>query len=274
MNNNYPNSEFHTVELNKQNQNLWNQIFQSQNIFIPFEEDSKEKVISLFVFDKHNFPVGGQKNLIDITGTPFTPELANVKVYFCPILPAIQKNYEKALIMLADSIDRCDSSIHSDETSMWAGRLAEHMGINKEEVKNIKKAAKLHDIGKAVVPRELLIKPGPLSIDEWEIIRRHPGYGATLMDPVQSLNEIRPLVRSHHEHFSGSGYPDGLIGEEIPLGARIISVADAFSTMVTRRIYRTPVSEVIAKRELLRCRGTQFDPVVVSHMLEILSKSN
>jgi HD-GYP domain-containing protein (c-di-GMP phosphodiesterase class II) len=274
MNNNLSNPEIHTVDLIKQNQNLWNQIYQSQNILIPIELDSKDKVISLFVFDKHNFPVGGQKNLIEITGTPFTPELANVKVYFCPILPAIQKNYEKALIMLADSIDRCDSSVHSDETSMWAERLAEHIGLNKEEVKRIKKAAKLHDIGKAVVPRDLLIKPGPLSSDEWEIIRRHPGYGATLMEPVWSLNEIRPLVRSHHEHFSGGGYPDGLKGEEIPLGARIISVADAFSTMVTRRIYRTPVSEVVAIKELKRCSGTQFDPTVVDHMLDILARIN
>ncbi len=258
------------IEVERENQNVWDKVFQSHNILIPIEKDSQDKVVSLFVLDKHNFPIGGQKNLNEITGSPFTTELANVKVYFCPILPAIQRNYEKALFMLAESIDRCDSSTHSGDTSVWAVKIAEHMGLNKEDVRRIKKAAKLHDIGKAVVPRELLIKPGPLSSDEWEIIRRHPGYSATLMEPVHSLKEIQPLVRSHHEHFSGEGYPDGLHGDEIPIGARIISVADAFSTMISRRIYRIPVSEKRAINELIRCKGTQFDPNVVDHMLAIL----
>ncbi len=258
------------IEVEKENLFLWNQIFQSRNILIPIEKDSKDKIVSFFVFDKHNFPVGGQKNLIEITGSPFTAELANVKVYFSPIVPTIQKNYEKALFMLAESIDRCDSSTHSGDTSVWAVKIAEHMGLNKEDIRRIKKAAKLHDIGKAVVPRELLIKPGPLSSEEWEIIRRHPGYSASLMEPVQSLREIQPLVRSHHEHFAGDGYPDGLRGDEIPIGARIISVADAYSTMISRRIYRTPVSEKKAIKELIRCKGTQFDPNVVDHMLAIL----
>lgn len=267
--NNKPNFKS-VIEVEKDNHRLWNEIFHSQNILIPIEKDDQDKIISLFVLDKHNFPVGGQKNLNEITGAPFTTELANVKVYFCPILPAMQRNYEKTLYMLAESIDRCDSSTHSGDTSIWAIKIAEHMGLNKDEVKKIKKAAKLHDIGKAVVPRELLVKPGPLSDEEWEIIRRHPGYSATLMEPVQSLREIQPLVRSHHEHYIGDGYPDGLRGEEIPLGARIISVADAFSTMISRRIYRTPISKKRAVDELVRCKGTQFDPKIVDHMLAVL----
>lgn len=271
MDNRKPNSEFFLIDLHKKNYGLWNQVFQAQNIVIPIEKDSQDNVVSLFVFDKHNFPVGGQKNLIDITGAPFITELANVKVYYCPILPEIQKNYENALTMLANSIDRCDSSKHSDEVSFWSVQIAKHMGLPANEVEKIKKAAKLHDIGKAVVPRDLLIKPGPLTNEEWNIIRRHPAYGANLMDPVQSMSEIQPLVHSHHEHFSGDGYPDGLIGEEIPIGARIIAVADAYSTMVTRRIYRKPISSELARKELLRCSGTQFDPEVIDHMLVLLN---
>jgi HD-GYP domain-containing protein (c-di-GMP phosphodiesterase class II) len=265
-----PNAEFNSIDQKKVDENLWSQIFQSNNLLIPIEINTKDKIVGLFVFDHHNLPIGGQKFLLDIAGSPFTPELAGVKVFFSPIVPALQKNYEKALIMLADSIDRCDGSTHSHVTSLWAERIAKHMGLAKEEVQRIKLAAKLHDIGKAVVPREILIKPGPLSKEEWEIIRQHPGYGATLMEPAQSLDEIRPLVHSHHEHYSGDGYPDGLRGDQIPLGARIISVADAYSTMTIRRVYRTPVSVEVAKNELVRCLGTQFDPLVVDHMLEIL----
>lgn len=242
----------------------------SHHLMIPVELDNKDKSIGFFVFDNKNLPVGGQKYLLDITGTPYTPELAGTKVFFGPIMPSLQKNYEKALLKLADSIDVCDKSIHSDETSLWALRIADRMGLSKENIKQIKLAAKLHDIGKVVVPKEILIKPGPLNQIEWEIIRRHPGYGATLLEPAKSLHDIRSLVRSHHERFDGNGYPDKLSGDQIPLGARIISVADAYSTMTIRRIYRKPISIEDAKKELIRCRGTQFDPVVVDHMLELL----
>lgn len=272
MNKSHPQIDLNSRKYNTTNDDIWYLFNQSNHLMIPIELDTKDQIVGLYLFENHSFPIGGQKHLFEITGSPFTTKLAAVKVFYEPISPSLHKNYEKALMMLANSIDRCDSSTHSDETSYWAGRLAKQMDLSNHEVSMIKKAAKLHDIGKAVVPRELLIKPGPLTTDEWEIIRRHPGYGANLMEPVQSLHEIQPLVRSHHEHFSGEGYPDGLSADEIPLGARIISVADAFSTMITRRIYRNPISSELARRELLRCRGTQFDPQIVDLMLELLSE--
>ena len=269
-----PNSEYPKIEQKDQDENLWVRILQTQNLMIPMELNSKERIVGLFVFENHDLPVGGQKHLLDITGTPFSANLASMKVFYGPILPSLQKNYETALIKLADSIDKCDSSMHSDETSLWALRIAEHMGLQREEIKQIKLASKLHDIGKAVVPRGILTKPGPLSKDEWEIIRRHPGYGATLMEPAKSLDAVRPLVHAHHEQYSGGGYPDGLKGENIPLGARIIAVADAFSTMTIRRIYRNSISPEAAQNELIRGRGTQFDPDVADHMLALLSGKN
>ncbi|HSM23369.1 MAG TPA: HD domain-containing phosphohydrolase [Anaerolineaceae bacterium] len=274
MNKNQPQIDLNPNDYQASNEDMWYLVNQSNQLMIPIELDTKDQIVGLYLFENHTFPIGGQKHLFEITGSPFTTKLAAVKVFHEPISPSLHKNYEKALMMLANAIDRCDSSNHSNETSLWAGRIAEHLGLPNQDVSIIKKAAKLHDIGKAVVPRELLIKPGPLTIDEWEIIRRHPAYGANLMEPIQSLNAIQPLVRSHHEHFSGEGYPDGLSAEEIPLGARIISVADAFSTMVTRRIYRSPISSELARRELLRCRGTQFDPRIVDHMLELLTEIN
>lgn len=262
------------MEQNENFENLWIQISQSQNLMIPVELNTKDRVVGLFVFENQELPFGGQKNLLEITGTPFTGKLASMKVFYGPIIPSMQKNYEMALIKLADSIDKCDSSIHSDETSLWALRIAEQMGLGREEIKQIKLASKLHDIGKAVVPREILTKPGSLSKDEWEIIRRHPGYGATLMKPAKSLDAVRPLVQAHHERYAGGGYPDGLAGDNIPLGSRIIAVADAFSTMTIRRVYRNSVSIEAAKLELTRFRGTQFDPNVVDHMLDLLSGKN
>lgn len=269
-----PDSERSSMDQKEHFEHLWSQIFQTQNLMIPIELNTKDSVVGLFVFENYDLPVGGQKHLLDITGTPFSAKLASMKVFYGPIIPSLQKNYETALIKLADSIDKCDASMHSDETSLWALRIAEQMGLGREEIKQIKLASKLHDIGKAVVPRAILTKPGPLSKDEWEIIRRHPGYGATLMKPAKSLDAVRPLVYSHHERFAGGGYPEGLVGEEIPLGARIIAVADAFSTMTIRRIYRNSVSIEVAKLELIRCRGTQFDPQIVDLMMSLLSGKN
>ena len=271
MNKYPPDSNFQTDENNNlvDNQQILN--FHSNFLLIPIEINSQGNSVGLFVFDNQSLPVGGQKYLSDVTGLPFSPELAGTKVFYNKILPSMQKNYENALLKLADSIDRWDKSIHSDETSLWALRIADRMGLSLVQIKEIKLAAKLHDIGKAIVPREILIKPGPLTSEEWEIIRRHPTYSATLMEPAKSLDTIRPIVRTHHERYDGGGYPDGLGGDNIPLGARIISVADAFSTMTIRRVYRKPISIADAKKELIRCSGTQFDPQVVSIMLEILS---
>lgn len=273
MNRYPPNSNFQADEHKYLVEDQQVMSFHTNSLLIPIELNSKDDQVGLFVFDNLSLPVGGQQHLIDITGSTFTPELAGAKVFYSKILPSMQKNYENALHKLADSIDRCDKSIHSDETSLWALRIANRMGLSMDQIKEIKLAAKLHDIGKAIVPREILTKPGPLTSEEWEIIRRHPTYSATLMEPAKSLDVIRPIVRAHHERYDGAGYPDGLSGDNIPLGARIITVADAFSSMTIRRIYRKSVSMDEATKELGRCSGTQFDPVIISHMLEILSNS-
>lgn len=234
---------------------------------------SEKETPSFFVVNLQNFPREGQKNLIDITGTPFRAGLKRYPVHG-PVLPALQESYTRALIMLARSIDRCDKSTHSLHTALWAKRLSEAAGLPENEVGKIRLAAQLHDIGKAVVSRDILTKPGPLNGEEWEIIQSHPGYGEKLMEPSPNLEEIRPLVRAHHEHYDGSGYPDGLCGEAIPLGARILSIADAYSTMTTQRAYRSPIPLAAARDEFIRCRGTQFDPILVDLMVGLLQQIN
>ncbi|NMB54967.1 MAG: HD domain-containing protein [Leptolinea sp.] len=236
------------------------------------ELDRKNQIFGFFALDNGELPEGSQKNLNEITGTPFKAELAGLTVYVGPVVQKMQENYCKALFMLADSIDRCDQSAHSRVTALWAKRIAEYMRLSEEEIDEITLAARLHDIGKAVVPRELLTKPGPLNEREWEIIKRHAEYSAALMEPSSKLQTIIPLVRAHHEHFNGKGYPHQAAGQKIPLGARILSVADAFSTMTTGRAYRDPMDYNQAKQELMRCSGTQFDPEVVKNIILLLRR--
>lgn len=241
-------------------------------VMIPMELDRKNRIFGFFALDNGELPEGSQKNLNEITGTPFKAELAGLTVYVGPVVQTLQENYSKALFMLADSIDRCDQSAHSQTTALWAKRISESMRLSEEEVYEITLAGRLHDIGKAVVPRELLTKPGPLCDHEWEIIRRHAEYSAALMEPSQSLKSIIPLVRSHHEYFNGKGYAQGQSGEDIPLGARILAVADAFSTMTNGRAYRDPIPFGAAQTELVRCSGSQFDPDIVKAMIIVLRR--
>ncbi|NMB59469.1 MAG: HD-GYP domain-containing protein [Chloroflexi bacterium] len=239
---------------------------------IPMELDRKNRVFGFFALDTEDLPEGSQKNLNEITGTPFKPELAGLTVIAGPVVQTLQENYSKALFMLADSIDRCDNSAHSQNTALWAKRIAETMRLEENEVMEISLASRLHDIGKSIIPRELLTKPGPLSAEEWQIIKRHSEYGAALMQPSQGLSAIIPLVFAHHERFDGTGYPNGLAGSNIPLGARILGVADAFSTMITGRAYRAPITLDQAKQELIQNSGTQFDPDIVKTMINLLQR--
>ncbi|PKN86341.1 MAG: hypothetical protein CVU46_08165 [Chloroflexi bacterium HGW-Chloroflexi-8] len=245
--------------------------FQFPNILIPIAPDQQNQVFGFFVLENRELPESGQKYLNQITGTPFKAGLAGVTVYSAPFQPALEENYTRALIMLANSIDRCDMSGHSHLTSLWAQRLARRMGLPDQEIKDICLAGKLHDIGKSVVSLELLTKPGPLDECEWEVIKRHPGYSAVLMEPSKNLERLRPMVRWHHEHYDGSGYPNGLSGEDIPLGGRILAVVDAYSTMISGRAYRNPISSSDALAELKHCRGTQFDPKLVDYLAACLN---
>ncbi len=127
----------------------------------------------------------------------------------------------------------------------------------------------LHDVGKIFTPKEILFKPGPLSDEEWRIMRRHPVDGAEILEQIAGLKEMSKIVRYHQEAYDGSGYPDGLKGEEIPVGARIATAVDAFDAMVTDRPYRKGMTVEKAIEELKRNRNTQFDPVVVDAIISL-----
>jgi HD-GYP domain-containing protein (c-di-GMP phosphodiesterase class II) len=147
------------------------------------------------------------------------------------------------------------------------GRLAVVVGrrlkMNEEELDELRRAAELHDIGKAAIPDAILSKPGPLDRDETAFMHRHTLVGERILAAAPALAPVAPLVRSSHERWDGTGYPDRLAGEAIPLGARVVSVCDAFDAMVSERPYAGAMSADQAIAELRQCAGTQFDPAVV-----------
>jgi HD-GYP domain-containing protein (c-di-GMP phosphodiesterase class II) len=143
------------------------------------------------------------------------------------------------------------------------------VGLSQADIEDIKLAGIVHDIGKIHVPEEVLCKPGPLTPQQFDLVKSHAAWGAKILEPLKESG-IERIVRYHHEALDGQGYPDGLKGEQIPIGARIITVADAFQAMVRERRYRKARSVEDAVAELRRCRGTQFDPVAVDALVQLI----
>jgi len=155
---------------------------------------------------------------------------------------------------------------HSRVVSRLAAQIAMQVGLSEAEIEEIRLAGLVHDVGKIHVPDTVFHKPTFLTAEEYEIVKSHAAWGAKILEPLKRIT-IERIVRHHHESFDGQGYPDNLKGDQIPLGARIIAVADAFHAMVTARAYRPARSAEEALAELRRCRGTQFDPFVVDAFL-------
>jgi HD-GYP domain-containing protein (c-di-GMP phosphodiesterase class II) len=151
---------------------------------------------------------------------------------------------------------------HSRRVARLASRLGRAMGLDKEELAGLRRAAAVHDVGKLSIPREILVKPGRLTAQEFALIKRHCQDGASI---VSSLGdpELTAIVKHHHERVDGTGYPEGLKGDQIPLGARIVAVVDTYDAVTSLRPYRAPLSHQDALRELQRCAGTQLDPRAV-----------
>jgi diguanylate cyclase (GGDEF)-like protein len=163
---------------------------------------------------------------------------------------------------------------HLNQVADLARATGRGLGLMREALDEIARAAELHDIGKMAVPDAILDKPGPLDPVEWSFMRRHPLIGERILLAAPALRPVARLVRSSHERWDGGGYPDGLTGDEIPLGARVVAVCDAFDAMTAERPYREPVSEDDAVAELRRCAGTQFDPMVVEAFCRVLDRQS
>jgi HD-GYP domain-containing protein (c-di-GMP phosphodiesterase class II) len=162
---------------------------------------------------------------------------------------------------LVESARRVDPSFctHAMSVLSLSARIGIVLGLRKRELRTLEVAAALHDIGKVTVPPEVLAKSGPLDEGEWAHVRAHPVEGERLLAPYVTASSVLQIVRSHHERWDARGYPDRLAGASIPLGARIVAVADAYVAMLEQRPYRAPLSSGAARAELLRERGRQFD---------------
>jgi diguanylate cyclase (GGDEF)-like protein len=164
--------------------------------------------------------------------------------------------------------------VHAERCSFFAGGLAAELGLSEQEITNVKLASLLHDIGKLSVPDEILQKAGALTPDEMSVMQRHSSDGANMLPQSHALSVVFSAVRHHHERFDGSGYPDGLVGEKIPLTSRILLVTDAYDAMTSDRPYRSAMPEEAAIAELRRYAGTQFDPEIVEAFLRVLSRTD
>ena len=175
---------------------------------------------------------------------------------------------------LSQAIDAKDGFTrgHADRVSRIAGAIAREMGLSERHIEEIELAGMLHDIGKIGVEDQILMKPTRLDPHEQELMRRHPIYGASILEPSESLRPLVPLVLHHHENYDGSGYPEGRKGEDIPLGSRIIIVADAYEAMTSDRIYRKAIGHDRAMEQLNRYKGIQFDPKVVRALATLIEE--
>ena len=179
----------------------------------------------------------------------------------------LSRAYRGTALLMGEMLEADDpytGGEHSHGVVALALEVGRRMGLDEREQRNLEFGALLHDIGKLKVPAEILNKPGKLTPDEWEVIKRHPEDGQRMLDRVGGvLAEVGLTVRAHHERWDGGGYPDGLVGRAIPLNARIICACDAFSAMTTNRSYRAAMDPADALVELRACAGTQFDASVV-----------
>lgn len=194
--------------------------------------------------------------------------LQNVTMY-----EQLEKGYMDLALTLASAMDARDSGIKTISLRIadWAQRTAQLLGCTVEEQNAIRWAALLHDIGKAEVPDEVLNKPGPLSKEEWNVIHHYPVKSEKLLEPLSRYQNVGEILRNVRERYDGKGYPDKRGGEDIPLGARILAVADAYGSMIDNRPYREAKNHDQAVNEIMKNSGVQFDPAVVNAFLQTVS---
>jgi diguanylate cyclase (GGDEF)-like protein len=198
--------------------------------------------------------------------------LADQRMYLRKEFSRVSPSRQSAAVLIKLQTERSnDLGRHTHDVGELVVATAGRLGLTGQEIERLSLAAELHDVGKVAIPDAILDKPGALEPGEWEFIRRHTLIGESIVLAAPSLAHAAPLVRSSHERVDGQGYPDGLSRDEIPIGARIIAVCDAFDAIVSDRPYRRARSEREALAELRRCAGSQFDPTVVEAFAAVRS---
>jgi HD-GYP domain-containing protein (c-di-GMP phosphodiesterase class II) len=187
-------------------------------------------------------------------------------------LEDVREMYVSTMTTLAQVVEAKDSATrgHLDRTQRYGLALAARVDPELAQRPEVAYGFFLHDIGKVGIPESVLCKPGPLTDDEWTVMRAHPSIGAQIVEPIRFLSGAVEVVRTHHERWDGAGYPSGLAGEQIPLAARVFAIADSFDAMTSDRPYRSALSFDEALGEIRRGAGTQFDPSVVRTFFEMV----
>ena len=198
----------------------------------------------------------GQRKLLSIIGSRAAAAIENARLY-----EDLQATFQQTIEGLAKAIDKMDryTSGHSDRVATYAVLLARELGLSETEIEIVRQSALMHDIGKIGCVLNLN-KPGKLTNDEYEVFKKHPVYGKDILDPIKFLHPLIPGVFLHHERWDGRGYPLKLKGPDIPLLARIISLADTYDAMTSDRSYRRALPHEVSIAEIERCAGSQFDP--------------
>jgi HD domain-containing protein len=187
-------------------------------------------------------------------------------------LADIQERERQSLLALATAAESRDTDAgeHVRRLEVTSRKLAARLGMNERQLDQIGTAAAFHDIGKLRVPERILMKPDPLDPDEWTVVRLHPVWSEQALGAGAHLAVAREVARWHHENWDGTGYPDGLYGDRIPLTARIVRIVDAFDAMTNRRPYQQPVSFEAALEEIQASAGNDFDPELVMHFVDLI----
>jgi len=250
---------------------------------LKYDKCYKQSLVSLPLSFKNN--VLGVLNISNKKSSePFsTTDIEIIKIIALESAIAIQnlklfqeqnKNYLNTILTLANAIDARDPYTyrHSNNVTKYAIRIAQEMRLPKQEIENIRYAGLLHDIGKIGIKDGILIKSEKLTEEEYAEIKLHPLKGEEIIKSLPFLHKVTKIIRHHHERFDGKGYPDCIMGENIELGARILALADAFDAMTTKRTYHDALILEEAKDELIKNRGTQFDPYLVDCFIQILKQ--
>ncbi|NOZ84777.1 MAG: response regulator [Deltaproteobacteria bacterium] len=226
-------------------------------------------ILQVFSFSKGKKFNEGKRKLLTILAGRAAAAIENAMLY-----TDLQDTFKQTIQSFAHALEAKDPYTHghSDRVAEYSEAVAKGLQFSLKETEIIRQAAVLHDIGKLGMRFEELNKPQKLTAEEYQMFKQHPTMGRRILEPIAFLSDIVPLVYHHHEKFDGSGYPEGLAGQDIPLGARILAVADTYDAMTTDRPYRKALPHKVAISELKRFAGTQFDPMVVGIFLIVIEK--
>ena len=248
-------------------------------------QDTVLGLVNLFSFTRGRTFTEGQRKMLSIICSRAAGNIENARLYENLVRSnqdlgvakvSLEKNFRQTIVAFALALEENDQYTrgHSERVSEYSRLIARGLGMTTEEETTVVQAALMHDIGKIGIRHEHLNKEGPLTTEEVAMFRHHPDKGKRILEPIPFLAKLIPGAQCHHEHFDGTGYPQGLAGDEIPLLGRIIAVADTYDAMTTDRAYRKALPHEVAIAELRKCTGTQFDPNLVTIFIKELEKEH